>query len=80
MVSAAEVSGSFVREVLPLEAILMHFLQHNWHNQSDITDLRQEGYNRLWLPSEPLQACKPLAIASWNRVWNRGGNSRRHRP
>lgn len=48
MVSAAEVSDWFVREVLPLEAILMHFLQHNWHNQSDIADLRQEVYVRLF--------------------------------
>jgi RNA polymerase sigma factor (sigma-70 family) len=34
----------FLREVLPLEAALMQFLQHNWRNKSDIADLRQEVY------------------------------------
>ncbi len=46
-VSATEVSAWFVRDVLPLEAILMHYLQHNWHNRSDIVDLRQEVYVRV---------------------------------
>jgi RNA polymerase sigma factor (sigma-70 family) len=46
-VSASEVSTWFVREVLPLEAILMHYLQHNWQNKSDIVDLRQEVYVRV---------------------------------
>ena len=38
----------FMREVLPLEPILMQFLQRNWRNQSDIVDLRQEVYARIW--------------------------------
>ncbi|HEY5237342.1 MAG TPA: RNA polymerase sigma factor [Rhizomicrobium sp.] len=46
-VNASEVSTWFVHEVLPLEAILMHYLQHNWQNASDIIDLRQEVYVRL---------------------------------
>src|SRR5690348_8212497 len=29
-----DVSAWFVREVLPLEAILMQFLHHNWRNAS----------------------------------------------
>ena len=37
----------FAQEVLPLEAALMQFLQHNWRNQSDIADLRQEVYVRV---------------------------------
>ena len=41
------VSDWFVREVLPLEAILMHYLQHNWRNAGDIADLRQEVYLRV---------------------------------
>lgn len=48
MISASEVSDWFVREVLPLELILMHFLQHNWQNPSDIVDLRQEVYLRVF--------------------------------
>ena len=38
----------FIREVLPLEAALMQFLQHNWRNQSDIYDLQQEVYLRVY--------------------------------
>ncbi len=46
-VTASEVQAWFVREVLPLEAILMQFLHHNWRNKSDIADLRQEVYVRV---------------------------------
>jgi RNA polymerase sigma factor (sigma-70 family) len=46
-VTASEVQSWFVREVLPLEAILMQFLRHNWRNESDIADLRQEVYVRV---------------------------------
>jgi RNA polymerase sigma factor (sigma-70 family) len=38
----------FAREVLPLEAGLMQFLHHNWHNTSDIADLRQDVYVRVF--------------------------------
>jgi len=37
----------FIKEVLPLEATLVRFLQHNWRNDSDIIDLRQEVYVRV---------------------------------
>jgi len=46
-VAASDVEGWFVREVLPLEAILMHFLRHNWRDQGDIEDLRQDVYVRV---------------------------------
>ena len=42
-----DVAAWFVREVLPLEAILMQFLHHNWRNRSDIADLRQDVYVRV---------------------------------
>ena len=45
--TASEVEVWFVREVLPLEAMLMHFLHQNWRNKSDIEDLRQEVYARV---------------------------------
>jgi RNA polymerase sigma factor (sigma-70 family) len=45
--AALAVEAWFVREVLPLEAILMHFLRHNWRDQSDIEDLRQDVYIRV---------------------------------
>lgn len=38
----------FVREILPLEAILMHYLSSNWRNPSDLPDLRQEIYTRVF--------------------------------
>jgi len=38
----------FGREVLPLEASLMQYLEHNWRNASDIADLRQEVYIRVY--------------------------------
>jgi RNA polymerase sigma-70 factor (ECF subfamily) len=37
----------FVREVLPLEAMLMHFLHQNWRNKADLEDFRQEIYAQL---------------------------------
>ncbi len=43
-----EVDDWFVREVLPLEAVLMQFLQHNWRNKNDIADLRQDVYVRVY--------------------------------
>jgi RNA polymerase sigma factor (sigma-70 family) len=46
--TAPDVREWFVREVLPLEAALMQFLQHNWRNKNDIADLRQEVYVRVF--------------------------------
>ena len=47
-VSDDAVSAWFIREILPLEAILMHYLRLNWRNASDIPDLRQEVYARVF--------------------------------
>jgi RNA polymerase sigma factor (sigma-70 family) len=41
------VSAWFLREILPFEANLMHYLQHNWRNASDLADIRQEVYARV---------------------------------
>jgi RNA polymerase sigma factor (sigma-70 family) len=38
----------FVREILPLEALLMSYLYHNWHNADEIADLRQDVYTRVF--------------------------------
>src|SRR5271170_6179891 len=46
--NTSELRAWFVREVVPLEPILMQYLQHNWRNQSDIVDLRQEVYMRVF--------------------------------
>ena len=45
--NASEVEAWFVREVLPLESILMRYLRHNWRDKGDIEDLRQEIYVRV---------------------------------
>ncbi len=47
-VSEDAASAWFVREILPLEAILMTYLRQNWHNASDIADLRQDVYARVF--------------------------------
>ena len=59
VITASDVDAWFEREVLPLEAALMQFLQHNWRNKSDISDLRQDIYVRVYesalkeLPESP---------------------------
>ncbi len=47
IMTPAELDAWFIKEVLPLEATLVRFLQHNWRNDSDIVDLRQEVYVRV---------------------------------
>ncbi|HEV2560761.1 MAG TPA: RNA polymerase sigma factor [Rhizomicrobium sp.] len=42
-----EVQAWFVREVLPLEAVLMQFLRRSTRNHTDAEDLRQEVYMRV---------------------------------
>jgi RNA polymerase sigma factor (sigma-70 family) len=43
-----ELTDWFMREVFPLEAMLMQFLHHNWRNESDLADLRQDIYVRIY--------------------------------
>jgi RNA polymerase sigma factor (sigma-70 family) len=45
--TAPEVRAWFVREVLPLEMLLTSFLQHNWRNNDEVCDLRQDIYERV---------------------------------
>jgi RNA polymerase sigma factor (sigma-70 family) len=46
--AACAVDVWFAHEVLPLEAALMQFLRHNWRNKSDIADLLQDVYVRVY--------------------------------
>lgn len=46
--SASDLDLWFVREVLPLEASLLQFLHHHWRNKSDISDLCQDVYVRVY--------------------------------
>ncbi len=45
---ASDVDAWFAREVLPLEAALMQFIQHHWRNRTDVEDLVQDVYIRLY--------------------------------
>jgi RNA polymerase sigma factor (sigma-70 family) len=57
----SQVDAWFTREVLPLEGSLMQFLRRNWRNKSEIADLRQEVYVRVYeaasraIPERPRQ-------------------------
>lgn len=46
--NASGIDAWFVREVLPLEAALLQFLRHNWLNNSDVEDLLQDIYVRIY--------------------------------
>ncbi len=58
---ASDVDVWFAREVLPLEAALMQFIQHHWRNRSDVEDLVQDVYIHLYeaalkeIPARPHQ-------------------------
>ena len=59
--NAADLEAWFVDEVLPLEAILMQYLRNHWRDPSEIDDLRQEVYVRVYeaalerIPDRPKQ-------------------------
>jgi RNA polymerase sigma-70 factor (ECF subfamily) len=38
----------FLREVLPLEAVLTQYLRHNWQDRATVADLLQEIYVRVY--------------------------------
>lgn len=46
-IRTAEVKAWFVREVLPLESVLIQYLGRSSRSRSDIEDLRQEVYMRV---------------------------------
>jgi len=64
--SCATTDAWFIHEVLPLEALLMQFLRRNWRNESDIADIRQEVYVRVYeaarkkIPDSP----KPFVLTT----------------
>jgi len=46
--TVSEVDAWFVREVLPLESLLMQYLRRNWRDRSDLEDIRQDIYVRVY--------------------------------
>ncbi len=43
-----EVKAWFLREVLPLESLLMQFLRHNWREPGDVEDILHDVYIRVF--------------------------------
>ncbi|HTO41684.1 MAG TPA: sigma-70 family RNA polymerase sigma factor [Rhizomicrobium sp.] len=46
--SVPEALHWFLHEVLPLEAMLLQFLRHNWRDESDVEDLLHDIYVRVY--------------------------------
>jgi len=46
--TAPNVDTWFAREVLPMEAVLIQFLRNNWRDKSEISDLLQDVYVRIY--------------------------------
>ena len=68
------VSTWFLREILPHESNLMLYLQHNWRNASEISDLRQEIYVRVFEAAKerlPDNARNFLFVCARNHLINR---------
>jgi len=63
--TASALRDWFVREVLPLEGMLLHFLHRNWRNPSDIEDLRQDVYTLVLRAAkeEVPEKTKPFVMA-----------------
>ncbi len=70
-VSAAD--AWFVREVLPLESLLMQYLRRNWRDRSDLEDIRQDIYVRVYRAAReeiPNSAKSFLFTAARNHLIN----------
>ena len=48
VISSTEVDEWFTVKVLPLEAGLTRYLYHHWRDRSEVSDLRQEVYTRVY--------------------------------
>nr|WP_316639852.1 RNA polymerase sigma factor [uncultured Roseateles sp.] len=46
--TSRELDRWFVKEVLPLEASLLRFLRRNWRDESELLDIRQDVYMRVY--------------------------------
>jgi len=57
-----ELGRWFVLEVLPLEGELVGYLRRKWHDRSDIADLMQETYARVY---EAARCERPLKVKAF---------------
>jgi RNA polymerase sigma factor (sigma-70 family) len=65
-VSVRDLRAWFLREVLPLEAALTRFLRRNWRNESEVDDLLQEVYVRVFEGAQKQipESAKPFVFAT----------------
>ncbi|HEV7383879.1 MAG TPA: RNA polymerase sigma factor [Phenylobacterium sp.] len=73
MIDDATLKAWFFREVFPLEAALTRYIRRNWRNESDVADLRQEIYARLYSAARerlPLQTKPFLFTTARNHLIN----------
>ncbi len=65
-VTASSVGIWFAREVLPLEGALMQFLRRSWRNRSDVEDLCQDVYVRVYEAAQKQipEPVKPFVFAT----------------
>lgn len=62
MVDDEQLQAWFNREVFPLEAALTRYIRRHWRNDSDIADLRQEIYVRLYASAQRQLPVHPKAF------------------
>jgi RNA polymerase sigma-70 factor (ECF subfamily) len=73
MIDDATLKAWFFREVFPLEPALTRYLRRNWRNESDIADLRQEVYAKVYSAARerlPLQAKSFVFTTARNHLIN----------
>ncbi|WP_028970395.1 RNA polymerase sigma factor [Sphingomonas sp. URHD0057] len=73
MVEDAILKAWFCDEILPLERALTHFIRRNWRTTSEVTDLRQDIYERILIGARsgvPLNARHYLFTVARNHLIN----------
>ncbi|KAK0340437.1 hypothetical protein LTR94_030519, partial [Friedmanniomyces endolithicus] len=73
MIEDEELRAWFFREVFPLEAALTRFIRRNWRNESDVADLRQDIYTKVYTAAQrqlPIQARAFLFTTARNHLIN----------
>lgn len=77
--AVSAVDDWFEREILPLEASLMQYLERNWRNPSDIPDIRQDIYVRIYEAAQkelPQHAGKFLLTTARNFLIDKARQAR----
>lgn len=77
--AVSAVDDWFEKEILPLEASLMQYLERNWRNASDIPDFRQDIYVRIYEAAQnelPAHAGKFLLTTARNFLIDKARQAR----